>query len=284
MPQITPPPIRLLLTANADYLPQCRTLLTSFVFNNPGESLVVYFLHSDVPEEMLRKFHGFCQQLNIAFQPIRIVDDPFKNAPTMKRYPAEMYYRLLASRYLPKEAERALYLDPDMLVINSVRPLWEMDMQGNLFAAAAHNGSIGITKPFNKLRLGMKHSYFNSGVLLIDLCQAREEIFPQHISSYIEENRNTLLLPDQDVLNALYGRRIIEIDDAIWNYDAHDYKSYFLRSSGEINTKWVMKNTAILHFCGPAKPWKKSYPYRFGTLYLHYMNLMNKIYLGAGGE
>lgn len=284
MLQSTIVPINLLLTANADYLPQCRTLLTSFAVNNPDECAVVYFLHHNVPENMLRRFHEFCQQLNVTFQPIRIVDDPFKNAPTMKRYPAEMYYRLLASHYLPKEAERVLYLDPDMLVLNSVRPLWEMDMQGNLFAAAAHNGSIGITKPFNKLRLGMRHSYFNSGLLLIDLCQAREEIIPENISSYIEENRNTLLLPDQDVLNALYGRRIIEIDDAIWNYDAHDYKSYFLRSSGEINIKWVMKNTAILHFCGPAKPWKKSYPYRFGVLYIHYMNLMDKIYLGLGGE
>ena len=34
-----------------------------------------------------------------------------------------------------------------------------------------------------------------------------------------------------------------------------------------------MAHTAVLHFCGSAKPWKPRYPYRFGVLYQHYQQL-----------
>lgn len=78
------------------------------------------------------------------------------------------------------------------------------------------------------------------------------------------------LLPDQDILNALYGRRTLQIDDSIWNYDARNYNTYLLRSGGICDMDWVMKNTAILHFCGKTKPWQKGYIHRFGLLYKHY--------------
>ena len=39
------------------------------------------------------------------------------------------------------------------------------------------------------------------------------------------------------------------------------------------DTNWVMAHTAVLHFCGSAKPWKPRYPYRFGVLYQHYRHL-----------
>ena len=87
------------------------------------------------------------------------------------------------------------------------------------------------------------------------------------------EHTSDLLLPDQDILNAMYGSRIQEIDDFLWNYDARNYNNYFVRSAGEANLEWVMKNTAIIHFCGRAKPWKPHYTHRFGILYRHYMQL-----------
>ena len=36
---------------------------------------------------------------------------------------------------------------------------------------------------------------------------------------------------------------------------------------------WVFTHTAVLHFCGKAKPWKPGYHRRFGPLYKHYMRL-----------
>lgn len=65
-------------------------------------------------------------------------------------------------------------------------------------------------------------------------------------------------MPDQDVLNALYGARILPLEDLIWNYDPRNYSEYKLHSHGKADTRWVIQNTAVLHFCGRDKPWKKA--------------------------
>ena len=86
----------------------------------------------------------------------------------------------------------------------------------------------------------------------------------------------------RDRLNALYGRRILPLDDALWNYDARNYNNYRLRSAGTHDLPWVMEHTAILHFCGKAKPWKPGYVYRFGVLYHHYAQLTRRVCRAAG--
>ena len=172
--------------------------------------------------------------------------------------------------------DRVLYLDPDILVLNPLRPLWETDLEGNLFAAAAHTGKTELANSVNRMRLNSGSDYYNSGVLLMDLAAARREIDPEEIFRYVAEHKKELLLPDQDLLNALYGRRILPLDDALWNYDARNYNNYRLRSAGAHDLPWVMEHTAILHFCGKAKPWKPGYVYRFGVLYHHYAQLARR--------
>ena len=136
-------------------------------------------------------------------------------------------------------------------------------MKDRLFAAASHTGKTELANNINKFRLGTDQKYYNSGVLLMNLSLCRSEIVPEEIFSFVREH----------TLNAIYGGRIQEIDDFLWNYDARNYNNYFLRSAGEADLEWVIKNTSILHFCGKAKPWKPHYTHRFGILYRHYMQL-----------
>lgn len=268
--------MNILITLDENYFPRLRVLLTSLKMNDPGEHFDIYLLYSGLSERMLRAVERWCRAAGYEFHPIRMDGDLFENAPVSSRYPTEMYYRLLASRLLPQELNRIIYLDPDILVINPLRPLWETNMSGWLFGAAAHTGKTELANDVNRLRLGVEHDYYNSGVLLMDLELGREEIIPEEIFRYVEEHRMELLLPDQDLLNAMFGERIFPLDDAVWNYDARNYKNYVMRSSGKYNVKWVMENTAILHFCGKAKPWKPGYIYRFGVLYQHYEQLAGR--------
>ena len=268
--------LRLLVALDQNYLPQLQVLLTSVAVNNPNENVEVYLMHSNIPTEGLKKVDGKCGAVGYTLFPIRVDSSFFNDAPVTRRYPHEMYYRLLAPHLLPKHLDRILYLDPDILVINPLRPLWEMDLHGNLFAAAAHTGMTDIANSVNRLRLGTDSDYYNSGVLLMNLDAGRKEIVPQEIFSFAAEHRASLLLPDQDILNAMYSERVLPLDDAIWNYDTRNYNNYLLRSSGKADTDWVMSNTAILHFCGRAKPWKPGYPYRFGILYKHYARLSER--------
>ena len=269
-------PISLFVSLDQNYLPQLQILLTSLFWNNPGERMALYLLHSGMPQEALATVERQCAGYGYDFSPILVDSGLFHDAPTTKQYPKEMYYRLLAGRLLPRRLHRALYLDPDILVINPLRPLWETPLEGNLFAAAAHTGKTDLASGVNRLRLGIDHDYYNSGVLLMDLDRCREVIVPDRLFSFVADHAKELLLPDQDVLNALYGQQILPLDDAVWNYDARNYNTYFLASGGKYDVGWVMDHTAILHFCGKAKPWKPGYLYRFGLLYRHYARITHR--------
>src|SRR5699024_11135959 len=126
---------------------------------------------------------------------VPLSEEMFQDAPISDRYPKEMYYRLFAAQYLPQELDRILYLDPDLVVINSLRSLYEIDFGDNLFAAASHIESRTF-KNFNRRRLHLSEQarYINSGVMMMNLSLLRTQQDPQQIYQFIEEHKNTLLL------------------------------------------------------------------------------------------
>lgn len=265
--------LSILVTLNEHYLPQLEVMLTSLHASNPGENVSVWLIHRSLTSEQLARLERRCGLLGFSLHPVTADAHLFADAPLTRQYPQEMYYRLLAAQLLPEEMHRVIYLDPDILVINPLRPLWELDLAGNLFAAAAHTGKTELANSVNQVRLGTDHDYFNSGVLLMDLDAGRRWINPETLFDFTRQHARELLFPDQDLLNMLYGSLVLPLDDAVWNYDARNFNNYYLRSGGDCDMDWVFTHTAVLHFCGKAKPWKPGYRRRFGPLYQHYMRL-----------
>ncbi len=270
--------IHILVSFNTNYIPPFRTMLRSLTLNNPEEHFHVWLLHSAIEEKDLDLLNQYCSLQNVEFDAVKVDSELFKNAPVTKTYPEEMYYRLLAPLVLPEYLQRILYLDPDLLVLNDIRPLWELDLGSNTFAASWHSFVPDIVDDVNRFRLENDNEYFNTGVILMDLNKARLLINKETIFDYVQEHSIELLLPDQDVFNALYGQMTTPLDDRIYNYDPRYYSSYMVNSEGETTTAWIAENTVICHYCGKNKPWKKSYTNRFGLLYQHYMNQAERIY------
>ena len=93
----------LLLTLDENYLLPCRVMLDSFFTSNPGEENVsVYLLHSGIPAGKLEELAGFCSGFGAELKPMTVDTALFESAPTSKRYPKEMYYRLLSPLILPR--------------------------------------------------------------------------------------------------------------------------------------------------------------------------------------
>jgi lipopolysaccharide biosynthesis glycosyltransferase len=93
------------------------------------------------------------------------------------------------------------------------------------------------------------------------------------IFDFVRQNQAKLILPDQDILNALYSQQIKTIDEKLYNYDARYFNYYKLKSNNLLDMDYVLRNTVILHFCGRKKPWKKGYRGKFHSLYKHYEKL-----------
>ena len=214
----------------------------------------------------------------MTYHPVMVKQSLFENAPVTDRYPTTIYYRLLAHQMLPQALHKILYLDADILCINDLSPLYNTALGNNLFASAIHASLTNTTDVINKIRLQNfgADGYYNSGVLLMNLDLMRQEVDANQIFDYIR--RHILLLPDQDVLNALYSERIKTIPDQLYNFDTRNGKIYETISLGEWDLDWVIKNTVILHYCGREKPWlptKNSG--RLTALYKQYFHMTAKL-------
>lgn len=269
--------MELLFTVDSNYAIRIPVVLYSIRIYDPGVKCKVNIIIDDISQDIVDDLTLFCSSIGYSIEFFKVPGTLFEKAPINKHYSKAMYYRLLAGDILPADIKRVLYLDPDILVINSLLPLWEMDLEGCCFAAASHNEDAGLANNINRVRLETSAAYYNTGILLIDLEQSRKCVKNEDIFSYIKNNDYKLLLPDQDVFNALYSDKVRQIPDEIWNYDARKYTQYMLKSGGVMDDRWVIRNTAILHFCGKGKPWNEHYRYRYGNLYRHYENLTDKL-------
>lgn len=266
--------MNLLFSIDDRFYTQLLTVLTSIHLNSRPQNIDVYVIVSPDFEHGDDLARGI-QALGMHYHPLTIDPNDFKDAPVTDRYPTTIYYRLLAHQYLPQDLDRILYLDADLLCINDLTDFYRTDLDGYLYASAIHTNLTNVTETINKIRLQNfdADGYYNSGVLLMNLPLIRQQVHAQDIYRYIQDH--ILLLPDQDVLNALYGHQIKSVPDQLYNFDSRNLSIYETISLGQWNLDWVMKHTIILHFCGSEKPWLSNVNHgRFTALYKNYRQLM----------
>ncbi|MDC2840519.1 glycosyltransferase family 8 protein [Limosilactobacillus mucosae] len=269
--------MNLLFSIDDRFWRQMLTVLNSIRLNSQSRQIDVYVIQSQKLAHT-KEIKQICELWGMHYHPIVIKDEEFDQAPVTDRYPKTIYYRLLAHQYLPKQLHRILYLDADVLCINDVGSLYDTDLDGYLYASAIHTGLTGTTEVINKIRLQNfdADGYYNSGVLLMNLDLIRQRVHAEDIYEYIREH--VLLLPDQDVLNALYGKDIKTIPDQLYNFDARKGQTYETISFGEWTLDWVIKNTVILHYCGRHKPWLvDKNTGRYTSLYKNYFQMTQRV-------
>jgi len=262
--------MNLLVTLDSKYIRPLKVMLTSLFMNNKDENFNIYLMHSSITDDEIADIERFVEKHGQKLIPIKIDNSYFHDAPLILHYTKEMYYRLLAYKFLPQELDRILYLDPDILVINPVRELYNTDLDGYLYAAAYHD-KLAV-KEINRIRLYPYkiEAYFNSGVLLMNLDLQRKLVNEEDIFGFVEKNRTKLIMPDQDVINALYSKQIKCLDEKLYNYDTRFYRYYKAITNNLCDMDYIINNTVFLHFCGKRKPWHKDYSGMFHSLYKQY--------------
>ncbi|GER66286.1 glycosyl transferase family 8 [Weizmannia acidilactici] len=263
--------MNILVTLNENYLSPLKVLLNSLFQNNEKEAFSIYLLHSSIPEEKLSPLDTYIQDKGHHFFPIRVDPNMFKDAPVLRHYTSEMYYRLAAHLFLPEHVERILYLDPDIVCINPIAPFYYTDFEGHFFIASEHEHSAKKARLINKLRLRTPNAkgYFNTGVLLMNMALIRQHVKMEEIYEFIEENKLKLILPDQDVFNALFWNKIKPVESCRYNYDARFFElSKYFSKKHDLN--WIKNYTIFIHYCGKDKPWHPNYKYTLGTFYQKY--------------
>ena len=146
-------------------------------------------------------------------------------------------------------------------------------MDDYFFAAASHTGSF--MRKLNELRLDMDEDapYINSGVMLMNLKRLRNEQNYNDVFDFIKKRKLLLILPDQDIISALYGSKILALDSFKYNMTERLYRLHSPFEK-ELDLDWVRKNSVIIHYCGKNKPWKNTY---IGQLDVFYNETLSKL-------
>ena len=260
--------LNILLAINKQYKQQAIVLIYSILKSNKNDNINIYILHRSLDisdeEEIKNKIND--TRCNINF--IKLDISKLEKLPVyQKRYPLEIYFRLYAVNYLPDTVERILYLDADTLVINSLHNLYTMDFENNYFIATTHIGKF--LKEINNIRLDLdkEDKYINTGVMLMNIKELRKVDITNEISKFLENNK-LLLLPDQDIISCVFGKKIKLVDENLYNFGEREWNKYNLKNINKpIDLKWIRKNTVIIHYYGKNKPWNGNY---IGTLNVFY--------------
>ena len=272
--------MNILLTINKKYVKLVNILLNSIQLSNKDTKFDVYILHRELDIEDKNIIESGLDLNKFNIKMIKIDEEEVKNFPQyQKRYPKEIYFRLFATKYLPENIDKILYLDSDTLVINKLDELYNMDFEGNFYIATTHVKKI--LRKINEVRLRIDEDvpYINTGVLLINLKELRKIDVQKEVCEFVENNSKKLMLPDQDIITALYGNKIKIVDALRYNLGDRDLNLYNLNHIKDpIGLKWVKENTVIIHYYGRNKPWNKNYRGKLGVFYYR----LERILRGTG--
>ena len=122
-------------------------------------------------------------------------------------------YRLLIPQILSAEIDRIIYLDSDIIVNLDINELWRINLDDKILAAVSEGVCGTDTNALFLCSSGMiKHEeYFNSGVMLVNLNQLRNE--ENAIMSGVKwrgEHPQCICF-DQDILNYCFAKRSLKL-------------------------------------------------------------------------
>lgn len=265
----------ILVTIDRNYLHPLAVMLKSLAVHHRRTALRVFILHRSLLPGDFTALERAVSEPGLELVSLPAGESLLSGAPTTGRYPLEMYDRIFAARYLPQDLDRALYLDPDLVVTGPLDELWELDLGDDWFAAASHVAK-GLEK-LNAIRLQSETPgpYINSGVLLMNLPLLRREQRLQPVADYVEAHYHSLFLPDQDIISALYGDRILRLNPYRYNMTERLFAGAKLIPGAELDLDWVRANSRVIHYCGRNKPWKENYLGRLDCFYRQYAELVH---------
>lgn len=204
------------------------------------------------------------------------VENPYENAYQVRNISAGTYLRLALPGLLP-EVDKILYMDADVLVRESLAPVWETPVEGMTLAAV--KGAVNLSdkwewnsqRPYWNMLSGVKGGYINAGVTLLNLAEVRKRGLEKR---WNELAREKFYYQDQDILNITCQGAIAYLPPK-YNRLAYLEEKEFERFVTEgIYTQEeeqeALRSPALIHYAGD-KPWKR-YDTNLGSLWWDFVN------------
>lgn len=259
---------------DSKYVQHCAVTLVSIFENNREENIAIHIIARGLPDTDKEVLRGITEKYHneiFFYEPDMKLLEGFDIRKFSKRISIATYYRCILSQILPDTIHKIIYLDCDIVVLGSIRPLWDIPLEG--FGVAAVE-DMGCKEPerYEILKYPMEYSYFNAGVLLINLDYWRENNIAQACIDYYHQYPERILYNDQDLLNSVLYKNKVLIDMK-WNVQDAFYRtnSPVIRSHDNTRIEALL-HPVILHYTN-RKPWNYDSQHPLRDKYFEYLDL-----------
>ena len=106
------------------------SLVSLYENSKDMDEIVVYILDSGITDDNKQKLLSVCKfykRRDVVFIPGKNISEKLSMNVAVDRGSLSQYARLFVSSDLPQELNRVLYLDCDIVVMRSIRELWNLD-------------------------------------------------------------------------------------------------------------------------------------------------------------
>ena len=270
--------MNILCSCDDNYTPYCGIMLTSLFENNKGEDIAVYITVSGLSDSNKKKFSELASRYGVRINLVEVDEKEFAKFPVWKgdHVSIAAYYRLFSAELLPKDVDKVIYLDCDIIVAKSLKEMWDTDLEGKSMAAVI---DCSYTLEPRNTNIGMKaeHRYINSGSIVMNLKYWRENNMTGKFIDFINEKKELLRTHDQDVLNGVLQDTTVYLP-VIYNFQTlflfKDFQSKLDKDFVDSVMQTKEKDIAVFHYCTPVKPWNCwHYAYPFDKTFHKYKNI-----------
>ena len=248
----------IVLAGDRNYTTQLETTIKSILYHN--RDVKVYILNQDIMPDWFRKPRKIARMLGSDIIDVKLPEQAVFQGWETREYISPMTYaRYFIPDYISED--KVLYLDSDLIVNQSLEPLFEIDFYEYLLAAAWDTD--GVT--------------FNAGVMLINNKKWRQEKLKERLIEQsivtlkeVDEGKFENFNGDQTILNQVCSNRWLELDRGYNLQVGHDVTAFYNKWENYFNE---LVSPSIIHFVSYRKPWSTLIANRYRDLWWEFHDL-----------
>jgi lipopolysaccharide biosynthesis glycosyltransferase len=230
----------IVFSVNNEFISYLMVALRTLGRNNKYP-IEIYIIYSDLSEGNLTLLEKICDDFNYKLKSIKINSSMFDGAPEMGHLKIETYYRLAIPNLV--QAKKVLYLDCDIYINGNIKDIFDINIDNFPIAAVKDPGF----QPLEKLKMSTSATYFNAGVLLINLEYWRKINLSKVALEFAINNIMMLSYADQCALNATINGNYYSLKNI------YNFQSGHILNGNKVELE-ELKNSKIIHFTGSFKP------------------------------
>lgn len=248
---------------DANYIMQCGIALTSVCENNREEKLFFHLLALCEQEE-LNRFSPLTDIIANYHQDGEIIpigEKCFEGLPELSYISKATYLRLLLPKVVSEDVKDILYLDSDIVVLGSLHYFLEHPLNSDHACGAAIDVNGCTIKHHNRIGIPSPVTYYNAGILQMNLAYWRKHNVSQEAINRIAENQYWFM--DQDAINVVLNNKFARIP---YQYNLQTSHYLYPPSQQELDAAFhqelydAMESPIIVHYASYRKPWQKKCP------------------------